>query len=191
MPRPRRCGQFLRAGNISNRPFSPANGRSGNDTIAAILQAAIAECMNTLTLRYNANEGQDGELIADVAIGQFKGSGSAWFSLKQLREFCRLVGIYPITKGEEPVLAGGFWDKSGDELKECHLGIWISPHNVRGSLKVSITVAEPASDEEAVNDRRLTANFLVNYSDVERFRGEFLALLEGQSEQAILRAAPN
>lgn len=146
--------------------------------------------MDTLILHYNVDDSLDGELFADVAIGRFRGSGSAWFSIERLREFCHSASMYPIREGQEPSLAGGFWDEAGQAVQECHLGIRIAPHRVLGLLKVSVTVAEPIYDEVARDCQRLTASFLVNYSDIDRFRGELLALIEGRSEQATLRAIP-
>lgn len=146
--------------------------------------------METLRLRYSPEDEWHGELFAEVESGRFRGSGSAWFPLEQLRDFWQLVGAYPIAEGEEPMLAGGIWDERGEALKECHLSIQISPHDRRGSLKATITVASD-SDDEGLHNQTLTAAFRVSYGDLERFRIEFGSLLEGQSEQAVLSATPS
>jgi len=146
--------------------------------------------MDTLRLRYSAEDEWHGELFATVESGEFRGSGSAWFRLEQLRKFWESAGTYPIAEGDEPMLAGGIWDERGQTLKECHLSFRIAPHGRKGSLKATITVATPASDGEAHHDQTLTATFHVSYSDVERFRIEFGLLLEGRSEQADLSATP-
>jgi hypothetical protein len=160
------------------------------DAIAVIRQAATVQCMDTLRLRYSAEDERHGELFADVESGRFRGSGSAWFPLEQLRDFWQLAGAYPIAEGEEPLLAGGIWDERGEALKECHLSIRFSPHGRKGSLKASMIVASD-SDDEGLHNQTLTASFRVSYGDVERFRIEFGSLLEGQSEQAVLRATPS
>lgn len=145
--------------------------------------------METLRLRYSAEDTRHGELFAFVECDEFRGSGSAWFSLEQLRKFWHLAGAYPITGDEEPVLAGGFWDERGEKLEQCHLSIRIAPNGGKGSLNVTVTVATPASDDED-NGKTLTATFRVSYADVDRFRIEFGSLLEGRSDQAELRATP-
>ena len=147
--------------------------------------------METLRLRYSPEDEWHGELFADVESGRFRGSGSAWFPLEQLRNFWQLAGAYPIAEGQEPMLAGGIWDERGEALKECLLSIRISPHGRKGSLEASMTVANIDSDYETLHNQTLTAAFLVSYGDVERFRIELGSLLEGRSEQAVLRATPS
>jgi hypothetical protein len=82
---------------------------SGHDAIAVIRQAATVQCMETLRLRYSPEDEWHGELFAEVESGRFRGSGSAWFPLEQLRDFCQLAGAYPIAEDEEQMLAGGIW----------------------------------------------------------------------------------
>ncbi|WP_156840681.1 hypothetical protein [Novosphingobium aquimarinum] len=144
--------------------------------------------MIQLHLRYSAESEWHGKLVAEVESGEFRGSGSAWFTLEELRKFLHLVSDYPIVEGQEPTLAGGFWDERGETLEECHLGIRFSPDGSKGSVRATVNLVAPPSHDETLPGHKLTTNFRVNHGDVQRFVTEFALLLDGKSAQAELKS---
>jgi hypothetical protein len=143
--------------------------------------------VNSLRLFYRPEDEQHGKLSATVESGEFRGLGSAWFQIEQLREFWRLAGAYPISADEEPYLAGGFWDDSGETLRQCHLSIQLSPYDRLGSIRVTVTLATPAQRGEAVDlQQAVTTRFRASYGDVDRFRAAFGAMLDGEAGDASL-----
>jgi hypothetical protein len=86
-----------------------------------------------------------------------------------------------------PRLAGGYGD-SVDRLDETHLAILIAPYDVRGTLRVRVELATPASEtheKDVHQEARL--QFLTHYADIARFRSSFAAMLDNGVE-AILGA---
>lgn len=146
--------------------------------------------MNALRLIYRPEDEWHGELFGRVESEGFCGHGSAWFGIGQLRDFCALAGSFPISGSEQPSLAGGFYDDNDHTLKQCHLGVWLSPHDSRGSIQVMVTLATPGWTSEAAEpSQSVTTRFLVGYRDVERFRMSLEAMLDGQVDEATLQAA--
>lgn len=157
--------------------------------IADIGPAATSLDVNVLRLTYRPDDEWHGELFGCVESEGFKGKGSAWFGIGQLREFCALAGNFPISESDGPSLAGGFFDDGDHTLKQCHLAVRLSPHDPLGSIRVTVTLATPAWDSgDADLQRRVKTRFLVSYMDVERFRTSFEAMLDGQVEEAVLEA---
>jgi len=143
--------------------------------------------VNALRLIYRPEDQWHGELSAVVESGDFRGHGSAWFPIEQLREFERKAAAYPITEGQEPDLTGGYWDDGGETLKQCHFMVRLSPLGRVGSILVTVTLATEAQNgEDADLHHSVTTRFRVSYGDVDRFRASFAAMLEGLSEEAVL-----
>ncbi|WP_179640923.1 hypothetical protein [Sphingomonas guangdongensis] len=150
-------------------------------------QAATVANMNSLRLLYRTEDVRHGELSTTVESGDFRGVGSAWFTIEQLREFWRMAGAYPISEREEPHLAGGYWDDSGETLRQCHLSIRLSPHDRQGSIRVTVALASPAERGEAVDlHQAVTTRFRATYGDIDRFRAAFGAMLDGNAGDATL-----
>lgn len=147
--------------------------------------------MSTLRLHWHPEDERHGELSVAITSGEFRGRGSAWFKIDQLREFLTATGSYPLSSGDEPKLEGGFYDDGGETLRQCHLSVQLSPRDPLGSICVTVTVATEADrDERQDLQQSLTSRFLVNYADVDRFRAEFTAMLEGRSGEATLIGKP-
>nr|WP_166180074.1 hypothetical protein [Altererythrobacter segetis] len=104
--------------------------------------------MNVLRLSYHPEDERHGELSASVETGEFRGVGSAWFKIEQLREFLRLITAYPLSEGQEPNLEGGFYDETGARLEQRHLSIRLAAHDPLGSVRVTVCVATQASRDE-------------------------------------------
>lgn len=143
--------------------------------------------VNSLRLLYQPEDERHGKLSASVESGEFRGLGSAWFQIEQLQRFCRMAGAYPIAEGQEPDLAGGFWDDSGETLNQRHLSVRLSPHDRQGSIRVTVTLGTPAQRGEAADlHQTVTTRFRASYGDVDRFRAAFEAMLDGQAHDAVL-----
>lgn len=147
--------------------------------------------MKSLKLIYRREDEHHGELSAIVESGAFRGLGSAWFEIDQLRKFWRAIGAYPIADGVEPSLDGGFYDDNGATLQQRHVCVRLTPHDRLGSVRVTAKVATQASNSEDVDlQQSLTVRFLVSYGDIDRFRAAFARMLDGQSEDAVLEGTP-
>jgi hypothetical protein len=143
--------------------------------------------MHALSLTYIPEDDWHGELFAEIKGGEFRGRGSAWFGADQLREFHRLIGVYPLSPGAEPKLEGGFYDEAGDALQQCHLSVQLSPHDPLGAVRVTASVSTQAPcDDDRELRQLLTSRFLVNYEDIARFRTELAAMLGSGSGEATL-----
>lgn len=143
--------------------------------------------MNTLRLRYLAEDHQHGELFATVTSGEFGGTGSAWFKIDALWKFLEAIGAHPIRPGDEPTLEGGFYDDAGETLLQRHLGVRLSPKGRLGSVCVTVRVSTQADrDEEQDLQQSLISRFVVDYGDVDRFRADLASMLEGKSGDALL-----
>jgi hypothetical protein len=146
--------------------------------------------MHALSLTYKPEDDWHGELFAVVESGEFRGCGSAWFSTEQLRAFHRATGTYPLTLSAEPKLEGGYYDETGMALKQCHLSIQLTPHDPLGAVRVTVSVSTQAScDDDRELRQSLTARFLVNYGDIDRFRVDLAAMLESAAGEAVLTGA--
>jgi hypothetical protein len=143
--------------------------------------------MNALSLTYIPEDDRHDELFAVVDSSGFRGSGSAWFRIDHLREFCRSIAAYPLPPGDEPKLEGGFFDDAGETLEQCHLSVRLSPHDPLGAVRVTASVSNQAPrDDDSELRQLLTCRFLVNYGDIARFRTELAAMVESNSGEATL-----
>ena len=145
--------------------------------------------MQRLTLLYRPEDERHGEVTALVESGTFAGRSSAWFSMEKLRAFGEALDTFPIVAGQEPTLAGGFWD-DGDKLDQTHVSIRIEPVGPRGELRLRVALATPDWSHGKSDQHSVQVEIFVSYSDLGAFRGDFAALLDGAVREACLEAAP-
>lgn len=161
----------------------------------AVTQSGLIQhlAVNFLQLTYVADDDSHGELRAIVQSHGYAGSGSAWFNLSALNEFCARLGEYPIDAQTPATLSGGFLSKTNPAiLKQEHLSIDISPYDAKGSVLVQVKLATPVWTNDRVDRGQLvTARFLVHYGDLSRFQNSFAAMLAGNVSEAKLQAAPD
>jgi hypothetical protein len=147
--------------------------------------------MSTLRLTYAPEDNWHGELHAAVDGHGFIGSGSAWFTMEKLTEFCDRLGAYPLRIQELPVLEGGYWEDAEDALTDVHLSIRIDPYGSTGTLRVSVSLAEPGwdgSDPHAA--RSVQTSFLVGYNDMTLFQSALRKMLARRADEAVLKPSP-
>jgi len=145
--------------------------------------------MQRLTLLYQPEDERHGEVTAHVESGAFAGRSSAWFSMEQLRAFGETLDTFPIVPGQEPTLAGGFWNDD-DNLDQTHVSIRIDPAGPRGELRLRVALATPDWSHGESNQHGVQVGFILSYSDLGTFRRDFAALLDGKLREACLEAAP-
>jgi hypothetical protein len=145
--------------------------------------------MQRLTVLYQPEDEWYGEIIAHVESGAFAGRSSAWFSMERLRAFGETLDTFPIVLGQEPTLAGGFWN-GDDTLDQTHVSIRIEPAGLRGELRLRAALATPDWPHGKSNQHGVQVAIILSYSDLAAFQRDFTALLDGKLQEACLEAAP-
>lgn len=127
-----------------------------------------------------------GELFAVVQAKDFKGKGSAWFNLRQIREhFIPALRKFPISDVNAPVLSGGTWTDKG--LENIHARI--KPFNRQGALLVQVDLGTDVWRGSDIDLRHsVTTRFVTEYSEIERFATELERHLSGECDCATLRS---
>jgi hypothetical protein len=143
--------------------------------------------MNRLIFSFSPDDYGSAELHACVYADGFSGSGSAWFNIDALKDFCASLAAYPIDPKSPPSLEGGYWEDGGKKLSEAHLSVRVEPYGGRGALKVNVHLRDPAAmNEPADRARSVSTWFVVGYNDLQRFGTAFAKVLGGVAEEAVL-----
>lgn len=143
--------------------------------------------MNRLIFTVSPDEYGAVELHACVHTESFSGSGSAWFNVANLQDFCASLATYPVDPKSPLSLEGGYWEDSGKKLREAHVSVRVEPHGGRGELKVNVHLREPAAmNEPKDRARSVTTWFVVGYNDLQRFGAALAKVLGGLAEEAVL-----
>lgn len=138
--------------------------------------------MSTLSIRYEPEDAQHGEVQAQAQSGNFAGHGSAWFTRPELTKFTDRLASYPLPGEKAVILQGGYWGKvASDGLTQTHLRIALQPHDRTGRIRVNVLFADPY-EEKQEDELAQSANliFLTTYNEVSAFRQELLALINGE-----------
>ena len=143
-----------------------------------------------LRITYRPDDDGIGQIIATAQSGAFSAQGVAWFNPEHVKEtFVANLRSFPFTSAKPPMIEGGFGSRESGGLDECHLRIVIKPHNTRGTLLVCVDLASEsyrrAPDADLQNCA--TIRFLTEYAIVEGFAQQFERVLDGDTEEAILK----
>ena len=142
--------------------------------------------MSHLILTYVPENEFDGELRVSLESAGYSGQGAAWFSIEQLGAFCTALSEFPLSANTPPSLNGGYWGHDGKVL-QTHVGIAITPYDVRGSLVVSVELSAPIWEFEGHDlHRSVKSHFRTDYPSLDRFRVSLLGLLASETDAAIL-----
>jgi hypothetical protein len=143
-----------------------------------------------LRLTYKPDDEWLGELDAVVSSGAFSGCGSAWFDRANVKKtFVAALRAFPLTSASPPVIEGGFWskDKQGG-LDQCHLRIEVTPYDSRGTLLVRIDLATQSWKTPDIDRQHaVTVRFLTGYAAIAEFADTLDRVLDGVTEQAVLK----
>jgi len=135
--------------------------------------------MSRLILRYHRDPYDSyNPLGADVETPRFRGRGGMEVPWQDLQDFAAALAAYPIPAGTSVESHWGFRKCEGDDLI---LLIEITPLNLRGDLRARVEIADQDNPSQ-----RLRAAFKTNYSAIDRFRKQLLAMAEGEAFEAEL-----
>jgi hypothetical protein len=145
-----------------------------------------------LRITYRSDEDGTGQIIATVKSGAFSAQGSAWFDRANVNNtFVLSLRAYPLLSANPPTLEGGFWRRGGG-LDQCHLRMVVKPYNDRGTLLVRADLAsEVWKTPDADLQNCATIRFLAEYAVVGEFAEQLERVLNGESEEAVLKGITN
>lgn len=145
--------------------------------------------MSELHFRFEREDDWHGKLVANVATEAFAGEGGAWFNTDELRSFTKSLSAYPLPAEAPPSIAGGF-GVSANRLEQVHLAVTVEPHNARGLVRATVTLATEVWNSEAEDLAcSTTARFVVTYADLGQFVPALLDVLEGRADRATLHSS--
>lgn len=147
----------------------------------------IVDLMTTdgLRLSFDRDDDSTGRLTAEAQSGGFRGWGSAWFVVDELRGFAQALRAYPLSKESPPSIAGGFYFDA--RLDQVHLALDVYPVGGRGQIGLRIRVGSEVWDRDRPESRHeATIEVLSTYARLERFSREIDDLLSGAASEARL-----
>ena len=142
-------------------------------------------------LRMRLEEDGDGsaQLFVEASCGPFSGAGSAWFAVREVRDFGRqLQDTFPIP-AESPIeMEGGFWSSTNrGSLEERHVGVRIYPIGSNGNIGVRVSLATPIHHpDRAEAQSSVSFELRTHYEALRSFGAELEALAVGRSDVAEL-----
>jgi hypothetical protein len=142
-----------------------------------------------LRLRLEPDTDGTAELFVEVAHTPFAGTGSAWFSPREISEFGRrLQQTYPIPQGTSLVLAGGYWNSTQPPtLKQTHVGLSFYPLGGTGTIGVHVELHTPLQrDERPESQFSLSVELMTYYEPLRAFGANVVSLAEGKVPMAEL-----
>lgn len=159
--------------------------------IDCVVEGAYANPMDRLYLQFEPEDEWHGKLFATVAADGFAGSGSAWLSTSDIREFAAAASAYPLPAECSPILSGGLGGNATQRPQTTML-IRLDQHDALGAVRVTVQLAtEIWNSQERDLARSLTARFLVTYGDLGRFGTALSDLLAGRTSEAVLMSTPS
>lgn len=145
-----------------------------------------------LELRFERDSDGTGELFVLVQRGLFSGSGSAWFSHRDIAAFGRqLRDTFPLPSHSQIRLMGGNWTSRATEpeLEEVLAGICVYPIGTTGQIGIQVEVMDGKYVGQRPESRaRLKLEILSDYESIRTFGEEVILLLEDDSAIARLHA---
>lgn len=137
-------------------------------------------------LRLEPDTDGTGELFVCVRAGAFSGAASAYFALSELEAFAERLGEHPLP-GAPIEIEGGAYDRlgTGRRIK----GVRISAAAVGGLGQVRVTVdlaSQLQNPADPSGQDRVVTHLLAYASDLDRFRSQIGAMLNGVADTAVL-----
>jgi hypothetical protein len=128
-----------------------------------------------------------GELLVELSAPPFSGSSSAWFNAADLLSFCEtLAAAYPLSASEPIELQGGIFNESAHTIDQVLVGLSFYAVGVRGNVGCRVVLATPSSPRWPESRSRVEAELLTSYEHVRSFALGIQAIVQGQSEEAVL-----
>ena len=142
-----------------------------------------------LVLYFDADDDGTGKLFAEASSSGFSGVGEAWFDRIQLLEFANALATYPLPSDNLPKIAGGFWRNNlAGELDQEHLAISVYPIDGKGGLGVQVKLSTELWSEMRPEQQHIVKlEITTSYNALEKFSKEFVALINGRVERAVLQ----
>jgi hypothetical protein len=135
--------------------------------------------MGKLALRYCFDDSDDfGRLGVEITTDKFSGRGGFWVQWQEVRDFGEKLSTYPVSADAPLSAAWGYEMHEGDDLI---VRIQIAPANSTGDLRVRVELADENEPSE-----RVRASFLTNYPDLEQFGIGIAALMDRETDEAVL-----
>lgn len=163
--------------------------------VESSLNIPVLPCsmQNGLKLQFLSQSDGTGELRAQARNNGFCGSGSAWFSERQLIDFAQnLIQTYPLQTDMPIVLEGGFYNQSDTNLTfaQLHLALSFYPVGSRGQIGCCITLNTPLYEfERPQNKSTFTTELLTSYEQLGEFARMLQEVIKGDTHEATLKAA--
>ncbi len=134
--------------------------------------------MSELRLTFAPDEDGDsyGWLGVNVDADGFTAHASSFIDTRQLSDFLRALGAYPLNSDDGPALVTNI---VGDDIQ-----ISVVPHNSRGHLRVSVDLSHQG--EQLTQTAKIS--LVYDYSDLEAFRHQLGRVIAGEQIEATLRA---
>jgi hypothetical protein len=140
-----------------------------------------------LRLTLQADTDGTGELFVEASSGAFHGASSAWFEMRWLAEFGRILGVYPLPREKPPTLQGGYWREGA--IEERHVGLTFRQVDLRGTVGIHIELATPRYEgERPEHQSRAAFEILTDYESLRRFGQALTQLADGRADEACLES---
>jgi hypothetical protein len=139
-----------------------------------------------------AEDDGTGELFVHVQACGFAGQSSAWFDLSLLEEQVRRFLEYPLRADNPPSITGGYWDKDAKNIEQEHVHLSVKPEGLTGDLMLLARLAVSLGDYD---DRKIrysvSVELRINYERLGAFARDFIRLIHGEIEEALLDEIPS
>jgi hypothetical protein len=141
-----------------------------------------------LVLHFDDDGDGTGKLTAEASSGGFSGIGEAWFDTRQLLNFAKALETYPLPSDNVPKLVGGCErNDSTGRWEEEHLAISVYPIDGVGSLGIHVRLSTQSwSGMRPEEQQFVKLEIITNYNALEVFSKQFVALIKGKIDQAVL-----
>ncbi len=133
-----------------------------------------------LSLCYEPDCEDLGQIVVHVKVGNYSGSAAAWIRKADLQDFAERIATYPLPDKSPVGLDGGWIMGDQTEFRRRPIRIDFFAHDPLGKLLICVELASfgKVTGWSEIEDR-LSVSFLTTYSDIARFRSELAASLEG------------
>lgn len=120
-----------------------------------------------------------------VRSSGFSGRGYAWFSLSTIAAFVADASQFPIPKGRDPELSGGYGSFDGRPTDE-RLGARVRQIDDLGHLGVTVRLATDVDVRRPKVLHEVTVELLTGYQELGEFCDSLRRSLDGRSGTAVL-----
>ena len=133
--------------------------------------------MSNIKVRYEPDPDDDvGRIWLTLKTDQFAGHGFFWSDRDGLGDLAKGLAAYPLAG---PV--GDAWGYENVEGDNVVLRIRVTPVSRKGDLVADAVVADLYNLHQ-----RVSVSFPTTYAEVDQFRQQLCALVEGQTDEAEL-----